>query len=331
MTTQNHDTDPSTPGAKRLSEPRTPRAAAVGLDDVGQPFEEDVAGAGRTSASRSRPTTDPGIAPPPGPLPVPRHPMGIIVPPAVARANDSVDVLLDGISREQPEPARALPETQGQSAAAYHGEHTLRAARTSPIEEAKVVIDPATPPETAPVVRFTALPDADPRAWGETTAVRPQPLGSRVFIAIAAGVGVVSVIFVTLQRTSSTMGTAPPVRLPNAAIAAVPATNLAPAVPSPAPAFPPAAPAAAPAAPAAPMNPDTAAGALIPNFVAESLPQAPPAVAPPSATARPSSPAQPSAPSQPTWRAAVRSKPAATPPPPARPAAPDLGEFKSSL
>jgi hypothetical protein len=309
MASQNHDTDPSTPGAKRLSEPRTPNAAAVALAEDGPPFDGEASDVSRAPLSRSRPTTDPGIAPPPGPLPVPRQPMGIVVPPAVVRANDSVDVLLDGISREQPERARATAQTEGQSAATYHGEHAVRAARSAPVEEPKVVIDRATPPETVRVPRLPALAEVDPRVWGETTAVRPQPLGARVFIAIAAGVAVVLVIFVALQRTSPIARLAPPLAPPSGA--------------SPAPPLPPTATASVPSATlaAVPVGPDIAATPAIPNFVAESLPPAGPTAVAPSATARTAAPVV----------RAVRAKPAVTVPPAPRPAGTDLGEFKSAL
>jgi hypothetical protein len=311
MTTQDHDTDPSTPGAKRLPDPRPALGgspedgghSAAGMasleSDDGSPTDPDVA--------RSRPTTDPGIAPPPEPRPIPRKPMGIVVPPVVRRENDSVDILLDGISREQPEPSKTTPQTDGQSAAAYHAEHAVPAAQPPPEDEPKVVIYRPPLAQTIRVAQSKAASDADPKAWTETTAVGAQPLAGRVIVAVLAGSVVVMVIFVALQRISSEHLA----ESPRAAVGVGAATSAAPATvavesvaPAPAPA------------------PKESAG------VAASTPAAALAESPQSAasSAAANNLARKAAP---VWRPPkARPKPSVST---TKPASADLGEFKTSF
>ena len=227
MTNPNQDTDPSTPGAKRQSEPRTPLARPV----------EPARG---SSPPRSRPNTDPGIAPPGPLLPVPDHPMGIIVPPATARAmNDSVDVLLEGISRELPERPRATSHSDGHSAARYHVEHAVRASdQAPPRDEPKVVIERAANGRTNRVARYAGpVEDGDVREWTETTSITTHSVASRVVIALAAGVIVVVAIFVALQRTTGERipllrGAPAPASPATALFAAAPAQAMLPSSPS---------------------------------------------------------------------------------------------------
>ena len=132
MTNPNQDTDPSTPGAKRHSDPRTPVTGAV-TGAVGDPSAQ---------GGRVRPTsTDPGVAPPGPMLPVPDEPMGIVVPSSAAqRLNDSVDVLLEGISREFPDRPYPASQSDGRSTATYHAGHPVRAGvGTPPSDEPKVL------------------------------------------------------------------------------------------------------------------------------------------------------------------------------------------------
>jgi hypothetical protein len=228
MTTNpDQDTDPSTPGAKRLSDPRSVAAPEVPEDASSIP-----------KASSLRPTTDPGIAPPPGPRPVPEKPMGIVVPPAAGsgvdhapaarrgidgdartatgrQPHESVDSLLDGIAREVSDPIESTSQTRGQTTAAYYAQHSIRSARMPEDEEPKVVI--ARPPlqQTLRVPRSHASPstvgarDSDgtsqaagpnSRLWDATT---PQPLIGRVTIAVIAGLVVATTIFMALRRVSS--------------------------------------------------------------------------------------------------------------------------------
>lgn len=342
MTNPNHDTDPSTPGAKRQSDPRTPRAAPAEL---------------APPAARTRPTTDPGVAPPVPLLPVPREPMGIVVPPVVARQlDDSIDVLLEGISRELPArphptvptpPAAPTAQSDGAPIASYHGGHSVPAARAAAADEPKVVIDRASQAgSTGRVARYAGpVNDSDAKAWTETTAVTAHPLVSRVLIALVAGIAVVVVIFVALERTSNErtlMMTGAP----------APASPATPAMTSHAPVVgaPPSA--AVVQAPAVPIAKGTAGGDPGPAPIASAAPAAPAANAvvsapgeagntgapPPTATAADNLPTASSASAvnaatqKPGAAAARTSRPRAKPAAPtAKPAGVDLGEFKGAL
>jgi hypothetical protein len=166
-------------------------------------------------------------------LPVPDHPMNIVVPPpASARAlNDSVDVLLEGISRELPDRTRATSHSDGHSAARYHVEHAVRASdRSPPRDEPKVVIERVPAGQTARVARYAGPVDEDDqREWTENTTITTHSVASRVVVALAAGVIVVVAIFVALQRTS---GDRVPL-LRGAPAPASPATALFAAAPAP--------------------------------------------------------------------------------------------------
>jgi hypothetical protein len=337
MTTRDHDTDPSTPGAKRVSEPFA-AARPVGPDDRSSSPDPSEASGGGVSAvpgaarskpdpdpsvlsgngqslldesrARSRPKTDPGIAPPSAPLPASRQPMGIIVPPVAPKAYDSIDVLLDGITRDQPERPRTTSQTDGQPVATYHAEHLIRAARASPNEEPKVVIDRPPLGQTIRVGRSGVSPDdAEKKEWTETTAIGPQVLAGRVLIAMVAGVVVVVVIFLALERISSekplpATRLSEPVNVATAAAAAPVA-----AVPE--------SPDAASAGPL-PLPMDAAAPANV-TVAAESLPIATPAAVVNGAVRRVAPVPKPN---RPKLKA-----PAFAP----RPTGADLGEFKGSF
>ena len=299
MTTQEYDTDPSTPGAKRLSDPRSEVAEA--LQDTESSSPEDRA----VLTPRTRPTTDPGIAPPALPLPVPVEPMGIVVPPVARVPNDSVDALLEGIRREQPERAGTpqAGQTGGETAVAYHGEHALRPAQVA-LQEPKVVIERPQRAQTAGILgrgSQVSLADTGVRDATVVTSIGPRrSVLGRMAIAVLAGVGVVMLIFLLLQRISSQVATA-------GGMAEPPATGVVPrsvSVPEPA---------AVPAAPVAETS-------LLPKSNAESQPA-------PSATVAAAS-------------SAVRKPTSATKPnkPKAKPTASatkttveDLGEFKTAL
>jgi hypothetical protein len=326
MTTpKDYDTDPSTPSSKRQSEPRT-AAAAVCLEDPssptddaspeGDPFPIEVVADGSPPVSskavgrtqrlglvRSKPTTDPGIAPPPQPLPPLRQPLGIVVPPVARQPTDSVDVLLDGMSTEGPGRVPTTSQTDGQPKAMYHSEHAVRAARRALGDEPKVVIERRLLAQTVRVQRSPAASlEMDSKAWADTTSVRVKPLAGRVAIAIFAGMVVVMLVFGALERMSgeragNTAGT------PMALSAAAPA--LATAAPAPENAT------LAPAPPETAMTPTTA--------LADSHPSMTPLGAASSATRKPSPAGKLSKP---------KPKPAASG---MKPAGDDLGEFKSAL
>jgi len=323
MTSQDHDTDPSTPGAKRFSDPRTLAAASVALADDGPPM---------SGPRQSRLNTDPGIAPEAEPLAVPRHRMGVVVPPVAPRPvaprpSDSVDMLLEGIRREQPDRPRTTPQTDGQAAATYHAEHAVRAAQTSPDDEPKVVVDRPPLAETLQISR-DAVPGAGERqAWTETTAVSAQPLGARVTVAVVAGLAVVALIFVALERTTGQRSYWE-ARASRAAVA----IGLAPKLGSSSstmPQAPPAAPASA--TPLAPAAPPAAVAPVAPPVVASG--EADPvtsAAAPAPAPQGPShASASPASAASPPAKSAARPRPRPAPSP-AKPRASELGEFKAS-
>jgi len=179
MTGRNFDTDPSTPGAIR--------GGTADTDPVG------------ASAEAGKPNTDPGLGPA-GP-PAPMGPSPVRVPP-VGR-QDSVEMLLDGMSAPQPERQKLTPQSAGEAAAAYHAEHPVHPARTSPDEEPKVIVER---PPLAPTVRVqreklqAIIEQADAaRRAKETEAAEqaevPVSMGPRVLIAAVAGLVVVLVIF----------------------------------------------------------------------------------------------------------------------------------------
>ena len=269
MSIKQQDTDPSTPAALALS-PTDPTPSP---------------GAAKVS-------TDPGIGPASQPavavtmpMPVRRTPpMGIVVPASssVKPRKDSVELLLDGMQGPQPERPKTTPRTDGQASAAYHAEHVVRPARTSPDEEPKVVVErppqaPTTRIDRARVQAVIEQADAQRRAM-EATAVLPQPIAPRVIVAVVAGLVVVLGLFVVLklatrgERTDS--GAAAPAKIESA----VPAT----ASPPPPIPPPPVAPADTVQAPAqSPAPPETTAAAPVP--------------APPPPTAKPKTPPRPAA------------------------------------
>ena len=339
MTTHDHDTDPSTPGAKRL--PDAPPAAVVpGAAVEGTPSGRDPA-LGRTTrasppppgpgplrkSTRRRPTTDPGVAPPPPPLPVPSAPMGIVVPSAAfdgdgsaaaeeairpldaldaldAEADDdSVDVLLEGIAREQPERPKATHDSsrQGQRIAAQPAAPLTRPAQNVSSGEPKVVIDHAA---LGPTLRGDrGMVSLDTRPSTETTEPTGASLVPRVVVAVLAGLLVVTVIFVALKRTSrapAPEGAGTTASVQPSPVAAAPRAVLANAAES-----------AAAAPPVAPVAP-----------VASDGPSSPPS---PSAIAANASPRK----GAPAGKAAVKAK--SRPPTAPKATGTDLGEFKGAL
>ncbi|MBV9945897.1 MAG: hypothetical protein JOZ69_03515 [Myxococcales bacterium] len=112
-----------------------------------------------------------------------------------------MEMLLQGISGEQPDRPKTMPQTDGQAAATYHVEHAVRAARTSPDEEPKVVVDRSSLGETFRIGPAVP-PEPEAKTWMDAGPASPQPLVARVVVAVVAGLAVVAVIFVTLQRQS---------------------------------------------------------------------------------------------------------------------------------
>jgi len=156
-------------------------------------------------------------------VPAPGHP-GHGAPAASGRPNDSVDVLLEGIPGGPPQGrARTAPQSDGQASAAYHAQHAVRPAQTSPDELPKVLVDRPQPGPTLRLDRAKLIEEA-PELFGgaagdvagaaagaqeremEPTVVAPPAMGPRIVVAIAAGVVVVMALFVGLKMMSAKSG-----------------------------------------------------------------------------------------------------------------------------
>jgi hypothetical protein len=322
MPTHEHETDPSTPGAKRPDDRQSaaerpaivhgpaPRPTDKATRVPSPPPPPPGRGQHRNSL-RGRPTTDPGVAPPPAPLPVPREPMGIIVPSVVAGstwselresgpgedADDSIDVLLEGIARDQPDSPRGASPTDAPSRAARA---TDLASRRLGNDEPKVVIARAALGQTGRPERPVG-PNADSAASTESIDIGSQPLAPRIVIAVVAGLVVVTAIFVALQRTSreGVVGDGAGTMAP------VPAMSASPS----------------PGAAAPPVAPSEIRAAVV----------APEASEGPLAVAMPTAPAASSAPRRgaPAGKPTNKSRPRASGAP--KPSGADLGEFKGSF
>ncbi|MDP9035867.1 MAG: hypothetical protein M3O50_13785 [Myxococcota bacterium] len=322
MSTKDHDTDPSTPGAKqRLSEPHVPVAPVSAEDDAVPSAAAEALR--QTETQGLRPGTDPGVAPPAQPRAPPAQPMGIVVPPPSAphgAANDSVDLLLDGIPEDALDRSKNTPQTDGQASAVYHTQHGVRAARTAIVDEPKVVIQR---PASVPTVRLqrrkastagTQLREESHPGPQDVTVVTGPPMGSRLTMAIAAGLLVVVVIFVLLKSTSEARlagatTAAAPTAIANAPPAAIPTAKTEARIPTPT------------AAPVVTLRPIPA--------TATAVPEASPLREAGSASSAPTPPLAKAAPAPerlPKPRPRFVAAPAAAPSTDA-----DLGEFKTSF
>jgi hypothetical protein len=278
-----YDTDPSTPGAKRLSEPRAGDSAISKDKKLASTAAAEV-------PSRVRHNTDPGIAPPPAPLPVPIEAMGIVVPPVARTPNDTVDALLEGIRREQPQPNTTPPQVPAH-------------------DEPKVVIERPLLAQTVRIRVSGSKVSVEPygSAATDTTTATARPIVGRMAIAVLAGVVVVMLIFVLLQRISAQVGYARAPALPAPVVprAAAPSSPGEPPVTTD-----------VPLPPAVETTPATRAAIQSPPPETSAAASSVPAVASTSPK-----PAQPR-PSKPKTKAA---------PPATRPASDDLGEFKPAF
>jgi hypothetical protein len=226
MTPNEHDTDPSTPSARRSTEePYEPRER----ETRPEPFVR--------SSPPMKASTDPGVAPPAELRGPSERPMGIVVPAAARESKkDSVELLLDGmLQTPQPERTKTKPQTDGEASASYHVRHDVRAARTSPDEEPKVIVDRTTEPAIR--VERTTEPEpvrAPPRPVPGPTANLPPRLGPRVVMAAVAGGLVVLIVFIAL-RSSGRHGTAGDAALPALPGASAPSPAALDVVPTAAP------------------------------------------------------------------------------------------------
>jgi hypothetical protein len=257
------DTDPSTPSALALAttDP-TPTDAKVSTDPgIGPAGSRQGVVTQRMPARRT-------------------PPMGMVVPAsAPAKHKDSIELLLDGMQGAQPERPKTMPQTDGQASAAYHAEHLVRPARTSPDEEPKVVVER---PVLSPTTRIdrarvqAAIEQAEAqRREQDTTASVPQEIAPRVLVAVVAGLVVVLGLFVVLRLATGQRAT-------KHDSASSPGTTAAPTPLSAAaaPMAPPPATANAPAAAAAPVEPPAQEATASPVPPGPTPTAAPPRAAP---------------------------------------------------
>jgi hypothetical protein len=243
---------------------------------------------------------------------------------AVPPKKDSVELLLDGMQGPQLERPRLTPQTDGQSHAAYHAEHLVRAAHTTPGEEPKVVVERRTLPATTRLDRakvLAAIEQAEAQRRALATAAVPRPIVPRVVLALIAGLLVAMGVFAAIVRfraqiersVSLTARSTPTPRASSAIpMAAAAPTVSATQVAASASALPPTATSPSPvvdtpgvASAAAPLGSDTAAHPAEPDTTA--------ARAPLTASGTP---------------AGTAKKP---PKPPPTASAPGLGEFETKL
>ena len=210
MTTNNHDTDPLAGGASHLAdtEPGPAARKAHASTDPGL-------GPGASAGVPSQVAVPPPSAPQPHPPPAPRAVRA-------GKPNDSVDVLLEGMTGPQPDRTNTTPQTDGQASASYHAEHSLKPAHTDPGEEPSVVVEQRRLPPTIridrsriPMGEGPGLSDGGPaspadmgpwmpRPQQEPTYVLPQPVGRRVLLALGAGVVVVLALYIVVRLASRT-------------------------------------------------------------------------------------------------------------------------------
>ena len=172
-------------------------------------------------------STDPGLGSPQAKeelmrtqpmMPVPPKPLNIVVPASapVEPKKDSVELLLDGMSGQQADRPKTLPQTDGEASASYHTQHEVRPARTSPDPEPKVVVE-RSPLQTTQRVHRDAVREALERAEADArsvdaTLVVPKQVMPRVVVAIVAGLVVVLGLFVVARwaatRAAGAEGTA---------------------------------------------------------------------------------------------------------------------------
>jgi hypothetical protein len=202
--------------------------------------------------------TDPGLGPAPA-LPPPRGPSRPPLPPATAAAvsvaaqtgpkKDSVELLLDGMPSVQPQQPRTTPQTAGQSSAAYHAEHAVRPAHTSPDDMPKVVVERGPQHQTVRLdrARLQAVIEQaqEVKARRQQEQLEPleqdtgMPMSLRIAIAVVAGLAVVLGIFLFARASQSSTAPAPAATVaraapPLASAASAPsAASAAPAMPAP--------------------------------------------------------------------------------------------------
>jgi hypothetical protein len=231
MPTKDEDTDPSTPIARRS--PETMRVSGSPSD---RPISDTNPGVGEPVTLASRPPAKPlGIvvpspSQPPSPSRslTPSQPQAPPMPPTAAGSptpsrpptrpvdspampghrKDSVELLLDGMGEPHLDRPKTTPQSDGQSSASYHAQHSVHAS------------DPPVPADSPKVL--LERPDAETdesREFSSTSSVRqptgqsrfnttevalatPVPLTRRLLAAAGLGTLVAVLAFAVLQRTT---------------------------------------------------------------------------------------------------------------------------------
>jgi hypothetical protein len=255
MVPKNSDTDPSTPTARR------PSSRAPGpISATAETQPEGIPAPGKVEAAQAD-QTDPGVGPPAPMRSLPPQVVGVVVPspavagpsvaavladaiaespdapsppmPSTAAKQDSVELLLSGISGPRPARARTTPQTGGQASAVYHTEHELHAGQPLAGPPKHVAFERPMTPRAIPVAAAAARRAAQRKsAPVEPTVVTERALARRLVVAFVGALVVVAALFVVSQMTklrSADRASAPPPAPP------LPAQTAAQALPSAAP------------------------------------------------------------------------------------------------
>jgi Meckel syndrome type 1 protein len=266
MTQKEQDTDPAAPASLRASTgPLGQTARMQTAGSAAKPSTDPGMGPSTPGQAFTAPLPLPGGAPAPPvahaalglnvpipgqgyaptPTPAPGIPVSAMVSPSapavapsstVPAKKDSVELLLEGMAGPSLDRTKTTPQTDGQAAAAYHAQHGVRPARTSPDSEPKVVVEKMPLNATMRVDRsriheIPGVPGATPRAL-EPTAVTPPSMAPRIAVAIFSALAVViamfAVIFVARRSGASGAATRPAATVSLSGAASAPAVPTAP-------------------------------------------------------------------------------------------------------
>lgn len=239
MVPKNSDTDPSTPTARR---PTSRAPAAISAAAAAETQPEGLPAPGKVEAAEAD-QTDPGVGPPAPMRSLPPQVVGVVVPsPAVAGPSvaavladaiaespdapsppapstvakqDSVELLLSGISGPRPARARTTPQTGGEASAVYHSEHLLHAGQPLAEPSKNVPIERPLTPRAIPVAAAAARKAAQKKSTpAEPTVVTERAIARRVVVAFVGALVVVAALFTVSQmaklRSIDRTSTPPP-------------------------------------------------------------------------------------------------------------------------
>lgn len=212
--------------------------------------------------------TDPGVGPPAPVRSLPPQVVGVVVPspvvagPAVAAAladaiaespgspsvpppssvppgakQDSVELLLSGISGPRPARSRTTPQTGGEASAVYHAEHDVHAGQPAPEPPKNTRFERPLTPRAIPIAAAAARKAAQGKSVrAEPTVVTERALARRLVVALAGALVIVAALFTVSQvaklRTAESHSMAAPAPPPPAAVAVPPPTTAGSQVPA---------------------------------------------------------------------------------------------------